>query len=209
MTGKLPVMRANDVTCKVDSELHDKQERERVGMSTSHEQLLQKLDDVDFAQVESLRKIGLEDGERISVLQESCEQVPSKKGVYLVVRQNNQPVRFSIISSGGHTKGDPSVEVAILEQRWFHEPMVLYIGKAGGTDQKSNLQKRIRAYVQFGLGKSRPHWGGRYIWQLADAKELAIYWLETPGIEPREAEKKLLRLFKERWGKLPFANLKS
>ena len=61
--------------------------------------------------------------------------------------------------------------------------------------------------MQFGLGKPCAHWGGRYIWQLADAKDLLVYWKPTLGRDPRLVEKAMLSKFVEKYGCLPFANL--
>jgi len=51
------------------------------------------------------------------------------------------------------------------------------------------------------------HWGGRYIWQLADADELVTCWKTTPKSDPTREELKLLQAFTARYGKRPFANL--
>ena len=53
------------------------------------------------------------------------------------------------------------------------------------------------------------HWGGRYLWQLADSSEFVIAWQESPTeVNPRDEEKQLLRRFRETHGRLPFANLR-
>lgn len=103
---------------------------------------------------------------------------------------------------------DPSVPLSVLEKSWDDNAKVLYIGKAGGSTQKTTIQDRLRAYMKFGLGKRYSHWGGRYIWQLDDAKELLVYWKETDTQEPCETEKYLLNAHVETFGRLPFANLK-
>lgn len=46
------------------------------------------------------------------------------------------------------------------------------------------------------------------VWQLADAKELMVYWKPTPRSEPRQVEKAILGEFIEKYGRLPFANLR-
>ena len=58
----------------------------------------------------------------------------------------------------------------------------------------------------FGAGKTVGHWGGRLIWQLADADQLIVAWKETPGRVPRQVEAELIRLFRQQYGKPPFAN---
>jgi hypothetical protein len=53
------------------------------------------------------------------------------------------------------------------------------------------------------------HWGGRYIWQLADAAELLVAWRELDDAgTARNDERRLLERFAElHHGQRPFANL--
>jgi hypothetical protein len=53
------------------------------------------------------------------------------------------------------------------------------------------------------------HWGGRYIWQLADSRELLVAWHAISWTEvARDYEKRLLGAFVEmHGGARPFANL--
>jgi len=164
---------------------------------------------VDFEHINRFHEFGFSGGLRISVLQTSCDTAPAEQGVYLVARKSNQPVNFLEVSTGGHFKRrNPSVPVSVLEKRWLARPKVLYVGKAGGTTNRTNIRNRLHSFMQFGLGHPCAHWGGRYIWQLSDAKKLVIYWKSTPREVPREVEKALLSVFFEKFGKLPFANLK-
>lgn len=78
---------------------------------------------------------------------------------------------------------------------------MIYIGKA------AVLRDRLRGYMRFGEGKPAPHWGGRYIWQLADAKSLLVCWKATPDEAPRLVERRLIQEFCAQYGKRPFANL--
>jgi len=62
--------------------------------------------------------------------------------------------------------------------------------------------------MQFGQGKAVGHYGGRYIWQLQDAKDLVVCWKVTLDDEPRVVEKQMIEEFKAaHGGKRPFANL--
>lgn len=146
----------------------------------------------------------------VARLQESCEDVPRVQGVYLIVRTSDCPVHFLTTSSGGHFKGrDPTVTVRTLEDRWLDRPKVLYIGKAGGNGQRATLRERLHTYMQFGRGKPKAHWGGRYIWQLEDAGALRVFWKPTPADVPRHVEQGLLTAFNQQYGQLPFANLRT
>jgi len=84
---------------------------------------------------------------------------------------------------------------------------VVYIGKAGGENVKATLKERIKSYIKFGRGKSSPHRGGRYIWQITNSDSLKVYWRESD--DPIKEEKKMLLEFKAKHdNKLPFANLR-
>src|SRR5713226_3686810 len=139
-------------------------------------------------QFESLTDIvafGFGGGISISELQESCSAIPKEPGVYLVVRDVSNSPSFLQASTGAHLKGrDPSVSAEVLKRRWVPNSKVLYVGKAGGTGQTTTLHGRIRSYMEYGLGKQRTHWGGRYIWQLADVKDLRVYWAVHAKEEP-------------------------
>lgn len=136
--------------------------------------------------------------------------VPKKMGVYLVLRLADEPVRFLDISTGGHFKNrDPTVSLNDLHSNWVANTPVLYIGKAGGKNNKATLQSRLRQYINFGAGKPVGHWGGRLIWQISGSNDLVVCWKPTPANEPRTVEKALIAEFKAaHGGKRPLANLR-
>lgn len=77
---------------------------------------------------------------------------------------------------------------------------------------KAVLLAYINDKMDDGYGQGRPvgHRGGRYVWQLADAKDLLVCWktLDVAVAEPREVERQLISDFKaEHGGRRPFANL--
>jgi hypothetical protein len=126
---------------------------------------------------------------------------PTTGGVYVVTYSSGQPAKYAHRSSGGHFKSrDPSVPSEALVANWVDGAEVVYIGKA---DQ---LKRRLRQFADFGAGKPVGHWGGRLIWQLPDVAALLVAWKETPGRIPIEVEAELITLFRQAYGKPPFAN---
>ncbi len=137
-------------------------------------------------------------------------EIPTLSGVYAVLRESIESPDFLPQSIGGHFKGkDPTVSHSILAKSWVHESQVIYIGKAGYINKEPSIQKRVLQYLDFGQGKPIGHWGGRYVWQLADSAELLFAWQATSSdIEPRTMEHDLIAKFERATGQLPFANLK-
>jgi hypothetical protein len=126
---------------------------------------------------------------------------PRTGGVYVVSYDGPTPHAFPPASCGGWFKGkDPSVPREALAANWVEGAEVVYIEKA---DQ---LKRRLIQFSDFGAGKPVGHWGGRLIWQLPQPEKLGVAWLETPGRIPLQVEAELLALFREAYGKPPFAN---
>jgi hypothetical protein len=154
---------------------------------------------VDFFTHDSLEEAGFRGFVPLHAL--DVTTVPSLPGVYVVVRESEAPVTFLDENPGGRFKAsNPTVAIPRLTEKWVDGCCVLYIGKA------TNLRSRLRQYRDFGRGKPIGHWGGRYIWQLADAHELLVCWKPTTD-SPRDLERRLLTLFCDSYGTLPFANL--
>ena len=129
--------------------------------------------------------------------------MPRPAGTYIVYRPSTAAPRFVKIGTGGHFKGrDPNEATAVLAAAWVPDTRTVYIGKG------NKLRQRLRAYARFGAGEPVGHWGGRYIWQLADADQLLVAWrvLEDAGTA-RDDERRLLDRFAELHGRRPFANL--
>lgn len=130
--------------------------------------------------------------------------VPRQPGCYVVYREAENPPTYLAANPGGRFKGkDPTVSRERLTAEWVPGANVVYIGKA------NDLFTRLKAYARFGDGDPVAHWGGRLIWQLADADELLVAWhaltVSTPA---RELEKLLLAHFaKQHDDQRPFANL--
>ncbi|HVX28920.1 MAG TPA: hypothetical protein VHA53_00465, partial [Nitrolancea sp.] len=69
------------------------------------------------------------------------------------------------------------------------------------------LRRRLDEYRRYGAGEPVAHTGGRYIWQLADSRELLVAWREEPAA--LALEQSLIQSFKAMHdGKRPFANLR-
>jgi hypothetical protein len=134
----------------------------------------------------------------------ALKDVPETGGVYLVVRHSKEEPSFLEESCGGHFKGkNPTELVDVMKAKWVPGTPVVYIGKG------DSLRSRLRDYAAFGAGKRRPHWGGRYIWQLADRDELVAAWKTCQPEQTAAAfEAQLVRSFKAvNGGRLPFANI--
>lgn len=126
---------------------------------------------------------------------------PATGGVYVVTFGEGRPARYSDRSCGGWFKGkDPSVSKDSLAANWVDGAEVVYIGKA------DHLRRRLLQFADFGAGKPIGHWGGRLIWQLSNVADLRVAWKETPGRVPSHAEAELIDLFRQTYGKPPFAN---
>ena len=132
---------------------------------------------------------------------EALKDIPDVPGVYMVLRDSVEKPDFLVRGSGGYFKGkDPNVPLSELCANWVEGANVLYIGKA------KSLRKRISQYLRFGDGKPVGHWGGRYIWQLADAQELIFCWMPVIG-DADAVETEMICRFREHYGSRPFANL--
>jgi hypothetical protein len=97
--------------------------------------------------------------------------VPSGPVVYVICRSVKTEPSFLAASPGGHFKGkDPSVPVGVLRENWVVRAEVVYIGKADVA------RRRLGQYARFGAGERVGHWGGRFIWQLADSADMQVAW---------------------------------
>ena len=152
---------------------------------------------------------GFEGGLPICDLLENVSQIPDIRGVYVVGTRDRSHLNPKDVSTAHKYKGrNPSVNRRDLQKLLDDSSSeILYIGKAGGAPYKTTLRKRIGDYLAFGVGKSRPHWGGRYIWQLEEASQLLVFWRKEPVQEPRTVEKQLIQSHKDKFGCRPFANL--
>lgn len=165
---------------------------------------------IDFNSIDSLKKSGFEGFKSVAELMKDNASVPKQKGVYMIVRKGNTSPSFLEEGTGGFFKGkNPNVTMSELKKEWVNETIVVYIGKAGGGNSDATLHSRLKQYMRFGDGDNVGHWGGRYIWQLADSRDLLVCWKPIDKDEPVEVESRLIAEFKSQYkGKRPFANLR-
>lgn len=144
-----------------------------------------------------------------ALMADTCA-APAAAGVYVVMRNDDGRPTFTTKGTGGFfNQKDPNVSIDELERNWVDDTSIVYIGKAGGPKSGATLRSRLRQYMEFGQGKPIGHYGGRYIWQLQDARELTVCWKVIGDKDPRDVENQMIAMFKvEHGGRRPFANLK-
>jgi len=163
---------------------------------------------LELDSVEGLRAAGFEGFVPVRDLRrDDCRGVPRENGVYVLVRDSAAEPRFTPRGTGAFWRGqDPNVKPEALAEKWVPGAIVLYVGRAAGTGVRGRLQQRVKRWLRFGEGKNVAHWGGRYVWQLADAFSLPVAW--KPCADAAAEEAALLAAFEAKHGALPFANLR-
>jgi len=165
---------------------------------------------IDPGSIAFLRSERFEGFRTVSQLNaDRCEEVPSIRGIYAIVRESLAPPLFMPRSPAARFRDtDPTIPVDELEKLWMPGAQILYFGRARGPGVRSLLQQRVKRYLRFGHGRHVAHWGGRAIWQLSDRSSLRVAWKPTPDDDPARAEAEYEARFERRYGALPFANLK-
>ncbi len=169
---------------------------------------------MDFKTLESIKANGFEGFKKISDLNRCTSSIPKDRGIYLVLYVANGIPNFLPVGVGGFFKGkNPNVTLNELARNWVEDTIVIYIGQAGGIRagkwSNQTLNDRISAYLKFGNGQNIAHYGGRYIWQIKDYKNLVICWkpLLNKILDPKKVETQMIADFKQSYNKRPFANL--
>ena len=159
---------------------------------------------------EQLQRCGFEGFMTVQELMNSWKDIPKEMGVYVVLREKSEkPVILEKRPFACQEERYPSYPKSELEAKWVDGTQIVYIGKAGGSDQKTGLHKRLSTYIRFGKGQKAAHGGGRSIWQLADATDLVVCWRVLSEEEPRCFEERMISEFREAHsGMRPFANRK-
>ena len=164
-----------------------------------------------MTEIEQLRKCGFVGFKTVlELMNSSSKDIPKEKGVYVVLREKNEkPIILGKRPFDCQEDKYPSYMKSELEAKWVDGTQIVYIGKAGGSDQKTGLNKRLSTYIRFGKGQKAAHGGGRSIWQLGDVKELVVCWRVLSEDEPRCVEERMISEFRElHSGMRPFANRK-
>jgi hypothetical protein len=131
-------------------------------------------------------------------------RIPQGPVAYVIYRSADCDPTFLDDNPAYHFKQqDPTVAREVLEANWVPACQVVYIGKA------NEARKRLKQFSRFGAGEKDGHWGGRYVWQLADSADQVVGWHAiTWGEMARDYEKRLLAHFASlHGGRRPFANL--
>ncbi len=145
---------------------------------------------------------------KISDLMRDSSKIPDKPGVYMVIYEGSGTPTFLETGTGVfHKDKNPNVGFPVLIKNWVKNTVVLYIGKAGGSDYDTTLSKRLKDYLRFGKGASVGQYGGRLIWQIKNSGDLLICWKTMIPGEPRNVEAELISEFAAYYEKRPFANL--
>ena len=158
---------------------------------------------------DTLRNLGFEGFISIGELMDGAKsEIPAQTGVYVVLRESNTTPKFLVEGTGGFFKGkNPNVSIDELEANWVDGTSIVYIGKAGSMGSTANLRTRLGQYLRFGEGANVGHWGGRYIWQLEDSRDLIVCWKLLTSEYPRTIEQQMISEFKDaHFGRRPFAN---
>jgi hypothetical protein len=122
--------------------------------------------------------------------------LPPRRGVYVVLRDSGTDPLFLPENPVIRPK---KYSVADLSAKWVVDASVVYIGKA---EPRNGILGRLGAFSR----QAANHSGGRALWQLADANELIVAWVETPDHAAHSVETSFLRAFAAQHGRLPYAN---
>jgi len=161
-----------------------------------------------FKTLEDIKSQGFVGFIKVSDLMRDSSKIPDRPGVYMVLYTGSGTPVFINPGTGGFFKGkNPNMSSSGLMQNWVKDTVVVYIGKAGGSDSSATLNKRLRMYLRFGQGAPVGHYGGRLIWQIKNSGDLSICWKTQITEEPRNVEAGLIRRFLDEYQVRPFANL--
>ena len=118
-------------------------------------------------------------------------------GIYVIARVNDATLDCDACAWQLVDQLPVTLDLEYERQRWLPNEPVIYIGKTDRT-----IHKRVGEFYDHKCGDKRPHAGGQVLLLLQCP--LWVYW--SPATDPRLSEQTMIRAFKERVGKEPFAN---
>ena len=161
-------------------------------------------------EIDKLKADGFQGFVKMHTLMADSSMLPEQPGVYVVLYAKGEHPQFLAEGTGGFFKQrNPNVSLDELEANWVDNAQIVYIGKAGTHAKPSSvtIRSRLRQYIHFGLGQGVGHWGGRYIWQIGESRDLLVCWKPTEE-EPRDVEHTMINQFRaDHHDCRPFANL--
>ena len=101
---------------------------------------------------------------------------------------------------------DPNVKPEVLAERLGAGRDRDVRGPRGRHRRARHAAAARQALAALRRGQNVAHWGGRHVWQLADAYDLLVAW--KPCKDAVRQEVALLAAFEAKHEKLPFANLR-
>lgn len=131
--------------------------------------------------------------------------IPVEAGIYVVYLPDSST--FDVGPSVGQAIYATPISVVDLRKKWDQindqvQTDILYIGKG------SNLRRRIRRLVRYGVGRTSKHDGGEWLWQVTGIRSARLLAKTCPSGGEATLEHDLLREFCNQHGDLPFANRK-
>ncbi len=115
----------------------------------------------------------------------------SSPGIYVVALTNDSSAELPCAVDAEYLNPQDA-------KRWLRNEAVVYIGRAANQ----GLSKRLSQFYHHKHGQKSPHRGGESVILLQC--DLWVYW--APTTDSIRAEQRMLAAFKDRAGKLPFAN---
>ncbi|MBO4327510.1 MAG: hypothetical protein J5950_09595 [Clostridia bacterium] len=132
---------------------------------------------------------------------DKCCSIPTEKGIYLIIRPDNQNFDFDFRYFEEESfKCSPKEK---YEER-CKDKEILYIGKAEG---KNGLRQRIRQYIKTLYEGGKAHRGGRAIGCVKNFGLLFIIYILCENAS--QLERQLIGKYKERNEEYPLANWRS
>ena len=135
------------------------------------------------------------------------QDLPDSPGVYAVCLPGWEAHSFTA-GAGRANYAKPANPSLLRNKRdgiLAHGPTdILYIGKAGA--KTSTLRKRVGQLVLFGVGRTKKHKGGEWLWQLKGIDKAQLQMWSCARGQPEQIERNLLDRFRVDHGDWPLAN---